>query len=98
MGYPNNTQQHAVYTVPFGQPTTARQLAAGSTSASTTLSTGVKGISIRAISADIRFSIGMGTQTASASTSTAAGRTVATATECPAAATTRGCRSARWRP
>lgn len=53
---------------PLGQVGAARQLAAGATSANTALSAGVFRISMRATGADIRFSIGQGTQTASATT------------------------------
>ena len=56
-------------TEPLGLPGTARQLAAGAASANTALSSGVFRISIRASSADIRFEIGSGAQTASATTS-----------------------------
>lgn len=69
MGYPNNTQRRPLYTIPFGQPTAARQLAAGASSASTALTAGTKAISIRAITADIRFVVGVGTQTANAASS-----------------------------
>lgn len=51
---------------PLGQPGVARQLAAGSTSANTALTAGVNRVSIRAVGADIRFSIGNGSQTATA--------------------------------
>ena len=50
----------------LGKPQTARQLAAGASSANTALSAGVYRISMRAVGADIRFAIGQGTQTASA--------------------------------
>ena len=49
---------------PLGKPGVARQLAAGSASANTALTAGVFRISMRAVGADIRFSIGGGTQTA----------------------------------
>jgi hypothetical protein len=49
----------------LGQPAVARQLAAGSTSASTVLTSTCRRISIRATGADIRFSIGSTAQTAS---------------------------------
>ena len=51
---------------PLGKAGAARQLAAGSTSANTALTAGVYRVSIRATGADIRFAIGSGTQTASA--------------------------------
>lgn len=53
----------------LGKPGLARQLAAGATSANTVLSGGVYRISMRAVGAAIRFEIGQGTQTASATTS-----------------------------
>ena len=46
---------------------TARQLAAGASSANTALTAGVSRVSMRAVGADIRFSIGTSAQTASAS-------------------------------
>ena len=49
---------------PLGQAGLARQLAASNTSANTALTAGVFRISMRAVGADIRFSIGGGTQTA----------------------------------
>ena len=49
---------------PLGEVGTARQLVAGSASSNTALSASVRRISIRAVGADIRFSIGTGTQTA----------------------------------
>ena len=58
-----------VRTEPLGLPGTARQLAAGAASANTALTPGVFRISIRASTADIRFEIGSGSQTASATTS-----------------------------
>lgn len=53
----------------LGKPGVARQLAAGATSANTALTAGVFRISMRAYGADIRFAIGQGAQTASATTS-----------------------------
>ena len=53
----------------LGKPGVARQLAAGSTSSNTELTSGVFRISMRAVGADIRFEIGQGAQTASATTS-----------------------------
>lgn len=52
---------------PLGQAGLARQLSAGSTSANTALTAGVFRISMRAVGADIRFSIGTGSQTATSS-------------------------------
>ena len=49
---------------PLGQAGLARQLSATNTSANTALTAGVFRISMRAVGADIRFSIGTGTQTA----------------------------------
>lgn len=49
------------------QPVTARQLAAGSASANTVLTATVRLISVRAVGADIRYSIGTSAQTASSS-------------------------------
>ena len=51
---------------PLGQAGLAWQLAAGSASSNTALTAGVFRISMRAVGADIRFSIGNGTQTATA--------------------------------
>ena len=52
---------------PLGQAGLARQLAAGSTTSNTALTAGVFRISMRAVGADIRFSIGTGSQTATSS-------------------------------
>lgn len=54
---------------PHRQPGVARQLAAGASSANTALTTSCSRISIRAITADIRYSIGNSSQTANASSS-----------------------------
>lgn len=54
---------------PLGVPLLARQLAAGIASANTALSTTAWAISIRAVTADIRFSLGSTSQTANATTS-----------------------------
>lgn len=54
------------YVEPLGHPTVARQLAAGATSVNTTLTATITRISMRAVGADIRFSIGAVTQTATA--------------------------------
>ena len=52
---------------PLGKPGLARQLTAGSTTSNTALTAGVFRISMRAVGADIRFSIGDSAQTATAS-------------------------------
>jgi hypothetical protein len=57
------------YVEPNRQPGVARQLAAGSSSANTALTDTCARISIRAVTADIRYAIGTSSQTASASTS-----------------------------
>ena len=54
---------------PLGIPSVARQLTATTSSASTTLTANISRISIRARNSDIRFVVGVGTQTANASTS-----------------------------
>lgn len=64
-----NDAGNALFTEPLGRPTVARQLAAGTVSANTQLTAGVKRISIRARYSDIRFEIGATAQTANASTS-----------------------------
>jgi len=51
---------------PLGKAGLARQLSAGSTSANTALTSGITRISMRAVGADIRFAMGMGAQTATA--------------------------------
>lgn len=50
----------------LGYPGVGRQLAASDTSANTALTEGIYRISMRAVGADIRFAIGQGTQTATA--------------------------------
>ena len=50
----------------LGKAGVARQLSAGSTTANTALTANVFRISMRAVGADIRFSIGSGAQTATA--------------------------------
>ena len=50
----------------LGHPGVARQLAAGASSANTALTAGIYRISMRAVGADIRFAIGQGAQTATA--------------------------------
>ena len=52
---------------PLSVPGVARQLAAGAASANTALTASCRRISIRAVGADIRFAIGTGAQTATAS-------------------------------
>jgi hypothetical protein len=52
---------------PLGKPGLARQLTAGSSSSNTALTDGVFRISMRAVGADIRFSIGPSVQTATTS-------------------------------
>lgn len=54
------------YVEPYRLVGTARQLSAGSASADTELTSSISRISIRAVGADIRFSIGDAAQTASA--------------------------------
>ncbi len=54
------------FTEPLGQAGAARQLTAGVSSVNTALSAGVFRVSIRATGANIRFAIGSGSQTASA--------------------------------
>ena len=51
---------------PLGKAGVARQLTAGSTTSNTALTAGVFRLSMRAVGADIRFSIGSGAQTATA--------------------------------
>ena len=64
---PNNRYVDRVE--PLGTPSVARQLTAGSTSASTALTSNISRLSIRCRNADVRYVVGIGTQTASASTS-----------------------------
>jgi hypothetical protein len=54
---------------PLGIPGVARQLTATATSASTTLTANISRLSMRARGCDIRFVVGVGTQTANATTS-----------------------------
>jgi hypothetical protein len=63
---PDGTYVEAVE--PLSVPGTARQLAAGNTSANTALTTTCRRISIRAVGADIRYAIGSTSQTATATT------------------------------
>ena len=64
---PNN--RHTKHVEPLGVPTVARQLTATATSANTTLTANISRISIRARGCDIRYVVGVGAQTANASTS-----------------------------
>ena len=64
---PDGTYADAVE--PLGLPGVARQLAAGSSSANTALTATCRRVTLRAVSADIRFEIGSTAQTASATTS-----------------------------
>ena len=68
MAYPRQFQ-HISQVEILGRAGTARQLNAGSASSNTPLSADINRISIRATGADIRFSIGTGTQTANGTTS-----------------------------
>ena len=67
MAYPSQYKDAQVEIL--GEPGTARQLTAGSASSNTVLTTTTRRISIRAVGADIRFSIGAGAQTANGNTS-----------------------------
>ena len=67
MAYPSKYKDAQVEIL--GVPSVARQLTAGSASSNTALTTTVRRISIRAVGADIRFSIGAGAQTANGNTS-----------------------------
>jgi hypothetical protein len=64
---PNN--RFVDHVEPLGQPGVARQLTATTTSGNTALTTNISRISIRARGCDIRYAIGVGAQTANASTS-----------------------------
>lgn len=65
----NPNYRHVDHVEPLGIPAVARQLTAGSASASTTLTSNISRISIRCRNADARYVIGVGTQTANASSS-----------------------------
>jgi hypothetical protein len=65
----SNGLYSADHVEPLGIPSVARQLTATATSASTTLTANVSRISIRARGCDIRYIVGIGTQTASSTTS-----------------------------
>ena len=67
MAYPSKYKDAQVEIL--GEPGTARHLTAGSASSNTVLTSTTRRISIRAIGADIRFSIGAGAQTANGNTS-----------------------------
>lgn len=64
-----NNGAYVDHVEPLGQPGVARQLTATTTSANTALTANISRISIRARGCDIRYAIGVGTQTANASTS-----------------------------
>lgn len=64
---PNN--RYVDHVEPLGIPTVARQLSATASSQNTALTANVSRISIRARTSDIRYVIGVGTQTASATAS-----------------------------
>ena len=68
MAYPSNYQAIKQIEI-LGEVGTARQLTAGSASSNTALTTSVNRISMRAVGADIRYSVGIGTQTANGNTS-----------------------------
>lgn len=57
------------YTASLGVPTVARQIAATSSNTSTALTTTCRRISIKARTADVRYAVGVGAQTANATTS-----------------------------
>ena len=63
------TSPSRVLVEPLGQPSVARQLPAGAASANTVLTATVRRISMRAITADIRYAIGATAQTADGNTS-----------------------------
>jgi hypothetical protein len=65
----DNGRYSADHVEPLGIPTVARQLSATTTSANTALSDNISRISIRARGCDIRYVVGVGAQTANASTS-----------------------------
>lgn len=54
---------------PLGVPTVSRQLAAGAASANTALTATCRRVSLKARTSDARFAIGVGAQTANATTS-----------------------------
>lgn len=64
-----NDAGNAVPTEPLGIPTVARQIIVSTVSASATLTATCKRISIRARGCDMRYVVGVGAQTANASTS-----------------------------
>lgn len=59
----------AVITESLGVPTVARQVAATTSNTSTALTTTCRRISIKARTADVRYAVGVGAQTANATTS-----------------------------
>lgn len=54
---------------PLGTPTLARQIAATASNTNTALTTTCRRISIKARTADVRYAVGVGAQTANATTS-----------------------------
>lgn len=64
-----NDSGNAIFTEPLGVPGVARQVTVTTTSANTQLTAGVKRISIKARTCDMRYAVGSTTQTASATTS-----------------------------
>jgi hypothetical protein len=64
-----NDSGNAIPTEPLGIPTVARQVTVTTTSANTALTAGVKRISIKARTCDMRFAVGSTAQTANATTS-----------------------------
>ena len=62
MAYPSKYKDAQVEIL--GEPSTARQLTAGSASSNTVLTSTTRRISIRAVGAEIRFSFGGGGQAA----------------------------------
>jgi hypothetical protein len=64
-----NNNAYVDHVEPLGTPGVARQLTATTTSQNTALTSNISRISIRARNCDIRYVIGVGTQTANASTS-----------------------------
>jgi hypothetical protein len=65
----SNGLYSAEHVEPLGIPGVARQLSATVSSQNTTLTANISRLSIRARFADIRYVVGVGTQTANASTS-----------------------------
>jgi hypothetical protein len=65
----NNTPANPVPVEPLGIPTVARQITVTATSTNTQLTAGVKRISIKARTSNLRYAVGATAQTASATTS-----------------------------